>query len=161
MVLGCTGSEQGGTGCQCNMLSENLWFPRSNPPNYSIFGEGRSVEVQTDITSYLKKLLQHFRITCRIYQDSSFIAATFDKILRFVLQLFPWVVLYVSKQISESSLLDRSGVSLESKPFIRVALFKCPSDGTLEGWPASISTRSVYNAMHNDVYKVYHDAPQA
>ena len=100
-------------------------------------------------------------MTSGIFKDSSFLAAIFDKTLRFVLHLFPWVVLYVSKQISESSLLDRSGVSLESKPFIRVALFKCPSDGTLEGWPASISTRSVYNAMHNDVYKVYHDAPQA
>ena len=29
-------------------------------------------------------------------------------------------------------MLDRSGVSLESKPFIGVALFKCPPDGTLE-----------------------------
>ena len=42
------------------------------------------------------------------------------------------VLLYFPEQISESSLLDRSGVSLESKPFIGVALFKCPPDGTLE-----------------------------
>ena len=25
-VLGDTGSKHGGTGCQCNMLSENIWF---------------------------------------------------------------------------------------------------------------------------------------
>ena len=88
----------------------------------------------------------------------------------FVRQSFPplVVVLYFPKQISKSSLLDRSGVSLESKPFIGVALFKCPADGTLEGWPVplylctlyhcctlegclpSISTRSVYNAEYND-----------
>ena len=43
-----------------------------------------------------------------------------------VLYFSPVVVLYFPEQISESSLLDRSGVSLESKPFIGVALFKSP-----------------------------------
>ena len=33
MVLGGTGSEQGGTGCQCDMLSENIWFTWSKPSN--------------------------------------------------------------------------------------------------------------------------------
>ena len=58
----------------------------------------------------------------------------------FVRQSFPPLVfvLYFPKQISKSSLLDRSGVSLESKPFIGVALFKCPADGTLEGWPVPL-----------------------
>ena len=26
LVLGATGSEQGDTGCQCDMLLENIWF---------------------------------------------------------------------------------------------------------------------------------------
>ena len=56
----------------------------------------------------------------------------------------PVVVLYFGEQISESSLLDRSGVSLESKPFIGVALFKCPADGTLEGWPVPLYLCTLY-----------------
>ena len=48
LVLGCTGSEQGGSGCQCNMLSENVLSTWYKPSNYSIFGEERSVDVQTD-----------------------------------------------------------------------------------------------------------------
>ena len=34
MVLGGTGSEQGDTGCQCDMLSENIELTRSKPSNY-------------------------------------------------------------------------------------------------------------------------------
>ena len=26
LILGDTGSKKGGTGCQCDMLSENIWF---------------------------------------------------------------------------------------------------------------------------------------
>ena len=48
LVLGGTGSEQGGTGCQCNMLSENIWFTWCTPSNYSIFREGKSDDGQTD-----------------------------------------------------------------------------------------------------------------
>ena len=33
-VLGDTGSNQGGTGCQCDMLSENIWFTLSKPSNH-------------------------------------------------------------------------------------------------------------------------------
>ena len=42
LVLGVTGSEQGGTGCQCDMLSENIWSTSCKQSNYSIFGEGNS-----------------------------------------------------------------------------------------------------------------------
>ena len=48
LVLGGTGSEQGVTGCQCDMLSENIWFTWCKPSNYSMFGEGRSDGVQTN-----------------------------------------------------------------------------------------------------------------
>ena len=41
LVLGGTGSEQGSTGCQCSMLSENIWFTWCTPSNYSIFREGK------------------------------------------------------------------------------------------------------------------------
>ena len=34
LVLGVTGSEQGGTGCQCDMLSENILFTWSKPSNH-------------------------------------------------------------------------------------------------------------------------------
>ena len=34
LVLGGTGSEQGDTGCQCDMLSENIELTRSKPSNY-------------------------------------------------------------------------------------------------------------------------------
>ena len=34
LVLGGTGSEQGGTGWQCDMLSENIWFVLSKASNY-------------------------------------------------------------------------------------------------------------------------------
>ena len=33
-VVGDTGSNQGGTGCQCDMLSENIWFTWSKPSNH-------------------------------------------------------------------------------------------------------------------------------
>ena len=36
LELGGTGSEQGSTGCQCNMLSENIWFTWCTSSNYSI-----------------------------------------------------------------------------------------------------------------------------
>ena len=39
LVLGGTGPEQGGTGCQHDELSENLWFARSKPSNDCIFEE--------------------------------------------------------------------------------------------------------------------------
>ena len=48
LVLGGTRSEQGGTGCQCNMLSENIWFTKCKPSNYSIIGEGKSDYGQTN-----------------------------------------------------------------------------------------------------------------
>ena len=48
MVLGGTGSEQGGTGCQHNELSENIWFTCCKPSNYPIIGEGKSDYGQTD-----------------------------------------------------------------------------------------------------------------
>ena len=34
LVLGVTGSEQGGTGCQHDELSENIWFAWSKPSNH-------------------------------------------------------------------------------------------------------------------------------
>ena len=34
LVLGGTGSEQGGTGCQYDMLSENIWFTWTKVSNY-------------------------------------------------------------------------------------------------------------------------------
>ena len=43
-VLSDTGSKHGSTGCQCDMLSENIWFTWSKPSYYSIFGEGKSVD---------------------------------------------------------------------------------------------------------------------
>ena len=48
MVLGGTGSEQGGTGCQHDELSENIWFAWSKSSNYLIFEEGKSDYGQTD-----------------------------------------------------------------------------------------------------------------
>ena len=62
MVLGDTGSKQRGTGCQCDMLTENIWFTWCKPSNYSIFGEGKSddgqinpqTDPQTDRISYLR-----------------------------------------------------------------------------------------------------------
>ena len=49
LVLGGTGSEQGSTGCQCDMLSENIWFTCCKPSsNYPIIGEGKSDYGQTD-----------------------------------------------------------------------------------------------------------------
>ena len=41
-VLVGTGSEQGVSGCQCDMLPENICFTWCEPSNYSIFGEVRS-----------------------------------------------------------------------------------------------------------------------
>ena len=40
MVLGGTRSEQGGTGCQHDELSENIWIAWSKPSNHSIIEEG-------------------------------------------------------------------------------------------------------------------------
>ena len=48
LVLGGTGSEQGGTGCQHDELSENIWFAWSKSSNYLIFEEGKSDYGQTD-----------------------------------------------------------------------------------------------------------------
>ena len=48
MVLGGTGSEQGGTGCQHDELSENIWFAWSKSSNYLIFEEGKSDCGQTE-----------------------------------------------------------------------------------------------------------------
>ena len=48
MVLDGTGSEQGGTGCQHDELSENIWFAWSKSSNYLIFEEGKSDDGQTD-----------------------------------------------------------------------------------------------------------------
>ena len=62
LVLGGTGSEQGSTGYQCDMLSENIWFTCCKPSNYPIIGEGKSdngqtngqTDRQTDRISYLR-----------------------------------------------------------------------------------------------------------
>ena len=58
LVFGSTGLEQGGTGCQCDMLSENIWLTWCKPLNYSIFGEGKSdygqANKSTDRISYLR-----------------------------------------------------------------------------------------------------------
>ena len=62
LVLGGTGSEQGSTGYQCDMLSENIWFTCCKPSNYPIIGEGKSdygqthrhTDRQTDKISYLR-----------------------------------------------------------------------------------------------------------
>ena len=51
-VLVGTGSEQGVSGCQCDMLPENICFTWCEPSNYSIFGEVRSDYGQTDRISY-------------------------------------------------------------------------------------------------------------
>ena len=48
LVLGGTGSEQGSTGYQCDMLSENIWFTCCKPSNYPIIGEGKSDYGQTN-----------------------------------------------------------------------------------------------------------------
>ena len=45
-VLGGAGPEQGGTGCQCDMLSENIWFTWSKPSNYWISEEEISDDLQ-------------------------------------------------------------------------------------------------------------------
>ena len=48
LVLGGTGSEQGGTGCQYDELSENVWFAWSKSSNYWIFEEGKGDYGQTN-----------------------------------------------------------------------------------------------------------------
>ena len=52
----------GGTGCQCDMLSENMWFTWCKPSNYSIFGEGKSddgqIDKKTDRQNFLSKLIE-------------------------------------------------------------------------------------------------------
>ena len=48
LVLGGTGSEQGGTGCQYDELSENVWFAWSTSSNYWIFKEVKSNYGHTD-----------------------------------------------------------------------------------------------------------------
>ena len=48
LVLGGTWSEQGGTGCQHDELSENIWFAWSKPSNHWIFEEGKSDDGQTN-----------------------------------------------------------------------------------------------------------------
>ena len=58
-VLVGTWSEQGISGCQCDMLSENIWFIWCKPSHYSIFGEGKSadgqMDKQTDRQNFLSK----------------------------------------------------------------------------------------------------------
>ena len=34
LALGDTGSKQRGTGCQCDILTENIWFTWSKPSNH-------------------------------------------------------------------------------------------------------------------------------
>ena len=48
LVLGDNGSKPGGTGCQCDMISESILFTWCKPSNYSIFGEGKSDDRQTN-----------------------------------------------------------------------------------------------------------------
>ena len=43
-----TGSVEGDTGCQYDMLSENIWFTWCKPSNYTIFGERKSDYRQMD-----------------------------------------------------------------------------------------------------------------
>ena len=54
LFLGVFGSVSGGIGCQCDMLSENIWFTFYKPSEYSIFGEGKSDHGQTNRTFYLR-----------------------------------------------------------------------------------------------------------
>ena len=60
LVLGGTGSEQGGSGCQCDMLSENIWFTWCKPSNSSIFGEGKSDYGQTHTQTHRHTDRQNF-----------------------------------------------------------------------------------------------------
>ena len=53
-VFGYIGSEQGDTGCQCDMLSESIWFTRSKASYHTIFEEGKSDDVQTDRISFCR-----------------------------------------------------------------------------------------------------------
>ena len=55
LVLGDTGSKQRGTGCQCDMLTENIWFTWCKPSNSSIFGEGISDYGQIHRQNFLSK----------------------------------------------------------------------------------------------------------
>ena len=48
LIFGGTGSEQGGTGCQHDEVSENIWFGWSKSSNYWIFEEGKSDYGQTN-----------------------------------------------------------------------------------------------------------------
>ena len=48
LVFGSTGLGQGGTGCQCDMHSENIWLTWCKPSTYSIVGEVRSDDGQMD-----------------------------------------------------------------------------------------------------------------
>ena len=64
-MLGDTGSKHGGTGCQCDMLSENIWFTWSKPSNHTgsveggtgwysvVLGQNRAVLVAS-MTSFQK-----------------------------------------------------------------------------------------------------------
>ena len=52
LVLGGTGSEQGGTCCQLDELSENKWFAWSRSSNYWIVAEGKSEYGQTDTQTH-------------------------------------------------------------------------------------------------------------
>ena len=60
LVLGGTGSEQGSSGCQCDMLSENIWFTWCKPSNSSIFGEGKSDYGQTHTQTHRHTDRQNF-----------------------------------------------------------------------------------------------------
>ena len=52
--------EQGVTGCQCDMLSENIWFTWCKPSNSSIFGEGKSDYGQTHTQTHRHTDRQNF-----------------------------------------------------------------------------------------------------
>ena len=63
LVLGGTGSEQGGTGCQCYMLSENIWFTWWNHQFIQYLESekvmtDRQMDKRTDRISYLR--FNHF-----------------------------------------------------------------------------------------------------
>ena len=48
LVLGVTGPEQGGTGCQHDELSENIWFATLHGLNHQIIEYSKKEKVMTD-----------------------------------------------------------------------------------------------------------------
>ena len=59
LVVGGTGSDQGGTGCQHVEISENILFAWSKLSNHRIFEEGKSdygqIHRETDTQNFLSK----------------------------------------------------------------------------------------------------------